>query len=139
MLSAVGMLTTLALSYSRVPMVLADDRFLPAVFAKKNAHGVPTGSLLLCGVLFSVSLALSFERLVLLDILLYGLSLVLEFVALVVLRIREPGLARPFRVPFGVAGCIALAIGPTCSSAPRSSATSTRPCAACVRFGLRSA
>jgi amino acid transporter len=113
MLSAVGMLSSLVLSYSRVPMALADDGYLPAAFARKNVRGVPTGSVVLCGTLFSLSLALSFERLVLLDILLYGLSLVLEFVALVVLRIREPQLARPFRVPFGIPGCVALAIGPT--------------------------
>ncbi|HEV2112500.1 MAG TPA: hypothetical protein VGR50_00040, partial [Terriglobales bacterium] len=47
------------------------------------------------------------------DILIYGLSLVLEFVALIVLRIREPELARPFRVPGGLLGAIALGICPT--------------------------
>jgi amino acid transporter len=113
MVSAVGMLTALTMSYSRLPMVLAGDGYLPAVFARRDGRGVPGPAIVLCGVLFSLSLALSFDRLVLLDILLYGGSLVLEFVALVVLRIREPALARPFRVPFGVAGCIALGIGPT--------------------------
>jgi amino acid transporter len=113
MVSAVGMLTALTLSYSRLPMVLAQDGYLPRVFARRDARGVPAAALLLCGVLFSLSLALSFDRLVLLDILLYGGSLVLEFVALVVLRVREPALARPFRVPFGVAGCVALGVGPT--------------------------
>lgn len=113
MLSAAGMFSTLVLSYSRVPMALARDGLLPQAFAKSNVRsGVPRGSIALCGALFSLSLALSFERLVLLDILLYGLSLLLEFAALVVLRVREPDLRRPFRVPFGVAGCIALAIGP---------------------------
>jgi amino acid transporter len=112
MVSAVGMLTALTLSYSRLPMVLAEDGYLPRVFARRNARGVPSAALVLCGVLFSLSLALSFDRLVLLDILLYGGSLLLEFVALVVLRVREPALARPFRVPFGVAGCVALGVGP---------------------------
>lgn len=37
----------------------------------------------------------------------------LEFLALIVLRIREPQLMRPFRVPGGLFGAIALAIGPT--------------------------
>jgi len=49
---------------------------------------------------------------VLLDVLLYGLSLALEFIALVVLRIREPGLARPFRVPGGLPGAIAVGVLP---------------------------
>jgi amino acid transporter len=47
-----------------------------------------------------------------LDILLYGSSLVLEFAALVVLRVREPDLARPFRVPGGTLGVAALGLGP---------------------------
>jgi amino acid transporter len=59
-----------------------------------------------------LTLGLSFERLVSLDILLYGSSLVLEFVALLVLRIREPGLARPFRVPGGTIGAALLGLGP---------------------------
>jgi amino acid transporter len=46
------------------------------------------------------------------DILIYGLSLSLEFVALVVLRIREPELARPFRVPGGMFGAVAIGIVP---------------------------
>jgi len=37
---------------------------------------------------------------------------VLEFVALVVLRVKEPSLARPFRVPGGVWGAVGMGIGP---------------------------
>jgi hypothetical protein len=36
----------------------------------------------------------------------------LEFWALAALRIREPELARPFRVPGGTAGAIALGVPP---------------------------
>jgi amino acid transporter len=57
-------------------------------------------------------LGLGFARLVTLDILLYGFSLGLEFVALAVLRFREPELARPFRVPGGSLGAIAIGIPP---------------------------
>lgn len=56
---------------------------------------------------------MGFERLVELDVLLYGLSLILEFVALVVLRVLEPQLARPFRIPGGLATAIAIGIPPT--------------------------
>jgi amino acid transporter len=58
-------------------------------------------------------LDLGFERLVTIDIIIYGSSLVLEFVALAVLRFREPGLPRPFRVPGGIVGAIAVGIPPT--------------------------
>ena len=57
-------------------------------------------------------LGLGFERLVTIDILLYGGSLTLEFVALVVLRIREPNLPRPFRVPGGMIGAVAVGVAP---------------------------
>ena len=39
-------------------------------------------------------------------------SLLLEFVALVVLRLREPALARPFRIPGGFAAAVLAGVGP---------------------------
>ena len=44
--------------------------------------------------------------------MIYGRSLTLEFVALICLRIREPELQRPFRVPGGLFGAIAVGIPP---------------------------
>ena len=46
------------------------------------------------------------------DILLYGASLGLEFAALIWLRFREPELKRPFRVPGGKFGAIAVGVAP---------------------------
>ena len=74
--------------------------------------GVPWLSVLLCGVAWGLAVQLSFERLISIDLVLYGASLVLEFVALVVLRVKEPSLARPFRVPGGVWGAVGMGIGP---------------------------
>jgi len=45
-------------------------------------------------------------------VLLTGLSILLEFWALVALRIREPNLARPYRVPGGIVGAIAIGLPP---------------------------
>jgi amino acid transporter len=70
-------------------------------------------AIIILGVAWAASLGLSFDKLIMLDILLYGASLILEFLALIVLRIREPQLPRPFRVPGGMPGAIALGIGPT--------------------------
>ena len=61
-----------------------------------------------CGALIKAPTA----TLIAADVTLYGASLVLEFIALAVLRKREPGLARPFRVPGGMAGAIALGVAP---------------------------
>ena len=47
-----------------------------------------------------------------LDVMLTGLSILLEFWALVALRVREPDLARPFRVPGGMAGAVAIGVPP---------------------------
>jgi amino acid transporter len=55
---------------------------------------------------------LGFERNLILDVLLTGLSILLEFWALVALRIREPELRRPFRVPGGTVGAVAIGIPP---------------------------
>jgi amino acid transporter len=113
MISAFGMFNALCLSYSRLPAVLAEEGYLPPILARRLPRtGVPWASVIACSVAWTLSLGLSFERLVSMDILLYGTSLILEFVALVVLRIREPGLPRPFKVPGGLPVAIALGIGP---------------------------
>jgi hypothetical protein len=65
-----------------------------------------------CAILWAVCFPLGFEKSLILDVLLTGLSILLEFWALVALRIREPELARPFRVPGGIAGAVAIGVPP---------------------------
>jgi amino acid transporter len=72
----------------------------------------PWLSILCCSAAYASCLGLGFGRLVQLDIILYGLSLALEFAALVALRLREPELQRPFRVPGGLPGAVAVGIPP---------------------------
>jgi amino acid transporter len=108
-----GSFNSLVMSYSRLPVAMAEDGHLPAVFTRKLKNGAPWVSILVLGLAWGLSLGLPFKRLVMLDILLYGASLVLEFLALIVLRIREPELPRPFRVPGGKLGAILVGIGPT--------------------------
>jgi amino acid transporter len=108
-----GMFNALMLSYTRVPYAMALEGMLPKVVARKTTAGVPWVSVLLCSAAWALALNLSFERLISIDLVLYGAALLLEFVALVVLRIREPRLNRPFKVPGGLRGTIALGVGPT--------------------------
>ena len=108
-----GMFNALMLSYTRVPYALALEGLLPKVIARKTAAGVPWVSVVLCSVAWALALKLSFERLISIDLVLYGAALLLEFVALVVLRVREPGLRRPFTVPGGLWGAVAMGVGPT--------------------------
>jgi len=112
-ISAFGMFNALVMSYSRLPLAMAQDGMLPAVFAKLHPKTrAPWVAILVCAIFWAPCLLLGFERLITIDILLYGTSLALEFVALVVLRIREPELPRPFRVPGGLLGAIAVGIPP---------------------------
>lgn len=111
-LTGIGMFNALVMSYSRVPAALAEEGLLPAIFERKTQAGVPRVSVLLCCTAWALALRFSFERLISIDLVLYGGALMLEFVALVVLRFREPELKRPFRVPGGIVGAIAVGIGP---------------------------
>jgi amino acid transporter len=113
MINGAGMFNPLMMSYARVPYAMAEDRLLPRIFARLNRRGVPWVSLLFCAAIWALALRFTFERLISIDLVLYGASLLLEFVALIVLRLREPDLPRPFRIPGGLAGAIAAALGPT--------------------------
>ena len=112
MFSAFGMFNALVMSYSRLPLAMAQDGMLPQLFGKLNRRRAPWVAIVALAIGWAGCLGLGFERLVTLDILVYGLSLGLEFVALIVLRIREPRLARPFRVPGGMFGAVAVGVAP---------------------------
>jgi amino acid transporter len=114
MMSAFGMFNALVMSYSRLPLAMAEDGMLPKVFGKLHPRTrAPWVAIVALATGWAMCLGLGFERLVTIDILIYGTSLVLEFVALAVLRFREPDLARPFRVPGGRFGAMAVGITPT--------------------------
>jgi amino acid transporter len=113
MISAFGMFNALVMSYSRLPLAMAQDGMLPKVFAKLHpTTRAPWVAIAVCAVGWAMCLGLGFQRLVTIDILLYGCSLGLEFVALIFLRVREPDLPRAFRVPGGMFGAVAVGIAP---------------------------
>jgi amino acid transporter len=113
MMSAFGMFNALVMSYSRLPLAMAQDGMLPAVFGKLNSKTrAPWVAIVVLASGWAMCLGLGFERLVTIDIMLYGLSLMLEFAALIFLRIKEPGLRRPFRVPGGMVGAVLVGVFP---------------------------
>ncbi len=111
-LDGLGTFNALVLSLTRVPFAMAEDDLLPRVFALRWSNGVPWVSVIACSIGWALALGLTFERLISIDLVLYGAALLLEFAALIVLRIREPGMARPFRVPGGLGSVIAISLGP---------------------------
>ena len=113
MMSGFGMFNALVMSYSRLPLAMAQDGMLPKVFAKTHPKTrAPWVAILVLASGWALCLGLGFERLVTLDIMLYGLSLALEFVTLIALRIREPELPRRFRVPGGMPGAVLAGVFP---------------------------
>jgi len=114
MVAALATFNSLLMSYSRLPLAMAEDGLLPRAFAlTTKTTRAPWVSIAACALLWGACLGLGFDRLVTLDIVLWGASMVLEFVALVLLRIREPELVRPFRIPGGTLACTMLGVAPT--------------------------
>src|SRR5438270_12886536 len=80
MMSAFGMFNALVMSYSRLPLAMAQDGMLPGLFAKMHPRTrAPWVAILACALGWAMCLGLGFERLVTIDILLSGSSLARVF------------------------------------------------------------
>jgi amino acid transporter len=117
LVSTFTLFNSLMLSYSRLPMVLAEDGYFPKFMARTNKRGVPVMTLVISSIFYSLLALMSYTRLAVLYALVYTLSIILEFLALWILRLREPGMDRPFRVPGGMAGLIYAVVTPLAVSA----------------------
>ena len=105
--------TRCVLSYTRLPLALAEDGYLPSVFRRRlQKSGAPWVSIVVCAVAWGAMLPVGFEKLIALDVILYGLSLALQFASLTFLRFYEPDLPRPFRVPGGKWGVAVVGVAP---------------------------
>ncbi|MGA9884206.1 MAG: APC family permease [Candidatus Acidiferrales bacterium] len=112
-IGAIGTFGGLMMSFTRLPSVMAADGFLPKVFTRESSRtGTPWVSVIVCAIFWALCFPLGFEHSLLLDVLLTGLSILLEFWALAALRIREPNMPRPYRVPGGLFGAIAIGLPP---------------------------
>jgi amino acid transporter len=112
--SAAGLFLSLLLSNSRLPYVMARDGQLPAVLAQLDErHGIPWVAVLVSAALYSAFAAFSFKDLIVLNVWLYSLSLLVELAAFVRLRLAEPEMARPWRVPGGLATAMMTAALPS--------------------------
>jgi amino acid transporter len=108
--SAAGLFLTLLLTNSRLPYVLARDGLMPAGLARVHPRfGTPWVAVGLSAVIYAAFAAFSFKELIVLNVWLYSLSLLVELAAFVRLRVREPEMARPWRVPGGLAMALVIA------------------------------
>jgi amino acid transporter len=112
MVSALALFNALLMSYSRIPLVMAEDGLLPKALARTDSRGTPKNAVLFSAVFYSAFSLVAFGRLVVADVLLYALALFLEFGALLMLRKREPELRGSFRIPAGFKTVCVLAVIP---------------------------
>jgi amino acid transporter len=112
MVSAMALFNALLLSYSRIPLAMANDGLLPRKLAKLDGHSTPRNAVLVSAICYSVFALLSFVHLVVADVLLYSIALFLEFAALIALRKKNPNLRGSFRIPLGRLGVTMLALLP---------------------------
>ena len=110
-ITGVGIFNALVLSYTRLPMAMAEDDMLPARFDAPTARRALGERAALRPGLGACPPDLPFERLISIDLILYGSSLLLEFAALIALRIREPDLPRPFKAGNMASACL-LGVAP---------------------------
>jgi len=113
LISAVGMLNALLCTSARVPYAMAARGMLPRPLARLHArHATPWPAIVINSIGIAFLIPFSFQELIEVDMFLYAAAMLLEFAALIRLRVNRPGMPRPYRVPFGLAGVIALSVPP---------------------------
>ena len=113
LISAAGMLNALLCTSARVPFAMARRGMLPDALAAQHVKFfTPWKALLVNSIGIAALMPFSFQELIEVDMFLYAAAMILEFAALIWLRVRRPEMARPYRVPFGLAGTIAISVPP---------------------------
>ena len=108
-----SLLNTYIASGSRGFFALAEDNLAPRALVKcSKDRGVPYIAVLSLGVFSLIVCMFPFGVIVVVDAILFMSAYVLIFIAACILRIKEPGLDRPFKVPFSTKGFIAMCILP---------------------------
>src|SRR5262249_48819333 len=124
--SATGLFLTLLLTNSRLPYVLARDGLMPARLAAIHPRfGTPWAAVAVSAALYAAFAVFSFKELIVLNVWLYSLSLLVELGAFVWLRLHASEMARPWRVPGGVATAVVVAAVP--AGRPPPAAAAARP------------
>jgi len=92
--------------------ISADGLFPKSISIVSKRFGTPIAAILLMAALNAVLIVGPFQNLIVIDVILFISAYVLIFISAVRLRIKEPDLKRPFRVPLGTAGMVAMVIPP---------------------------
>src|SRR5262249_6308106 len=96
----VALSNTNLLAYSRVQFTMAEDGYLPKVFARTHrVHGTPWVSLLATALFYAVLIGLSVETLAVVEMWVFSAVYIQMFLALWVLRVREARAGGAARAP----------------------------------------
>ena len=87
---------------------MSERGFLPEAFSKRSKHGTPTLAIVFSSIGILIIGSLDFLLIVEMLNLLYCMAEVLVFASFIKLRYDYPELKRPFRVPVGTMGCVAM-------------------------------
>ena len=135
-----GLFSSFLLCMSRLPFMLAADRYLPDSLSKISPKtNTPIRAIIVSVVIYAISASLNFTTLIDSDMVLTLFALLLEFTALVVLRYKFPNMKRPFKIKGGWWGAIGVCITPTLLTAWLLISTiQTEPLAFWMGIGLTS-
>ena len=109
MFMCIGIFNSLLLSSTRVFLTMAQDKFLPQIFARSHKKlFTPHISILFCAFLYSILVLASFQKLIIYDVFLYLFAMLLEALALVALRKRNKNPKTYFQIPLGSFGMYSI-------------------------------
>ncbi len=109
LLSNALLLNVTVLSVSRIPVALAADGLLPTFFEHTDErYGTPVRSLLFGSVLISLLCLFNFQQLAIIYAWFQIITNAVIYLNAIALRRQQPEAPRPFRVPFGQGGLIAM-------------------------------
>jgi len=113
LVSAMGLFSALLCTSSRVSYAMAGRGMLPRPLARLHPrHATPWIAILVNSIGVALLIPFSFQELIQIDMFLYALALMVEFAALICLRLKRQDLPRPYRIPFGTQGVIAMSVPP---------------------------
>ena len=114
MISNCSLYNVFLASGSRSLYAVADDKLAPPFLMKINKrYGTPYVSVIVYSLILLPLLWLPYQVLVTASVVLSSYYYLLIFTGVVKLRIKQPELARPFKIALGVKGLIALLIIPS--------------------------
>ena len=108
-----GLFSSFLLCMSRLPFMLAADRYLPKSMARISPKSnTPVRAIVVSVFIYAFFASLNFTTLIDSDMVLTLFALMLEFVALLVLRYKFPNMKRPFKIKGGWWGAIGVCVTP---------------------------